>query len=496
MRRRTHGWARWALCLGAAGCAAEDGAVVVPDAGSTDRDVPRIDAVPLGPDIPPLDVGAIDRQSTPGVDTGAEGDAGEDAPDVMLTREQYCMGSGPPVLIGPPGMTSCTGRIAERVFRYSLCSCGDLGLAGFLRTDSYDSSRSGMPPGERGGAVGVNGNWGIVGYSQVGDTLTMAGLAALNLVGAHRIRGDFNLAGALNVAGTLNIERNARVRGNILGLGVLEIDRDLTQHPGSSALAVLRVRGARRTAEVNVLPPCPCRASELVDITGAIADGRVRNDNAVVGFSPSHFASVVGRQVTTLPCGRFYVDRVAGLGSIELRVDARTALFVGGDFDLAGFFDVRLGDRGELDVFILGNVLGTGYLRMGGTSRPSGVRIYIAGDRGFTLLGASRFVGNVYAPRAPVTLVGYMNLHGSLFASRISAAGDLDVHYDRSILRVGENCPPTDPPPPGACARCGGNCATGQACVNGNCGMCTTDGDCCEPLVCETRTGRCESIPP
>ncbi len=41
-----------------------------------------------------------------------------------------------------------------------------------------------------------------------------------------------------------------------------------------------------------------------------------------------------------------------------------------------------------------------------------------------------------------------------------------------------------------------GVCPTAQACVDGRCGGCRTDADCCEPLVCNTANQRCESIPP
>ena len=473
------------LGLAAAGCATEDTVVVDPDAGRTaaDAGVARLDVVRPTFDVVPLDAPAVDAPAT-------ATDTGPDAPEV--SRAEFCAGSGPPVEVGPPGAMRCAGRLAETLFRYGLCSCANLGLAGFLRTDSYDSA-VGMMRREHGGAVGVNGNYTIVGYSQIGDTLTMAGTSPLRLVGAHTVDGDFNLGGPLEVVGTLEVGRNARVRSNITALGPMNVRGDLVQQSGALALGVIRVDGRRSSGAVTVAPPCACGAGEIFDVVGAVRDAQDRNDNAAAGFDRARFNAVLGQQVTELPCGRFYVDRVAGLGSVELRVQGRSALFVGGDFDLGGFFNVVLGERGELDVFIAGSVLGAGYLRMGGTSRPSGVRIYIGGDRGFTLLGASRFVGNVYAPRAAVTIAGYMNLHGALFAQDIITGGDLDVHYDRSILRAGDACP--DEPMPAACRRCG-SCRASQACVGGTCGSCRSDADCCEPLVCATATGRCEPIPP
>ncbi len=483
--RRVRTVVQLAVGVVALGCAAGETHVIEPDAGVAARDATVHD---LDRPVQGLDVGALDR---PELEVSLPpADHGPDAPEV--SRAMFCEGSGPPVTVGPPGAMRCAGQLAETVFRYALCSCSNLGLAGFLRTDSYDSAR-GMMGRERGGAVGVNGNYSIVGYSQIGDTLTMAGIAPLRLVGAHTLDGDFNLGGPLEVVGTLDVHRNARIRSNITALGPMRVRGDLVHQSGAGVLGVLRVDGQRTNGNVTVDPPCACGPGELFDVAAAVRHAQVHNDNADAGFDPTRFNAVLARQVTTLPCGRFYAERVAGLGSIELRVEGRTALFVGGDFDLGGFFDVQLGPRGELDVFIAGSVLGAGYLRMGGTSRPSGVRIYIGGDRGFTLLGASRFVGNVYAPRAAVTIAGYMNLHGALFAQNIITGGDLDVHYDRSILRAGDDCP--EEPMPMGCRRCG-SCRASQACVGGACGPCRTDADCCEPLVCATATGRCESIPP
>lgn len=478
------GWALVSLTA-ALGCAAGDADVISLDAGR-----PAVDARPSPLDalVPRFDVQPLDIEARE--DSIALSDTGPDMPEV--SRAAFCEGSGPPVTIGPPGAMRCAGRLAETVFRYSLCSCNDIGLAGFLRTDSFDSAR-GMMGRERGGAVGVNNGYAIVGYSQLGDTLTAAGIAPLNLVGVHTLDGDLNLGGPLQVGGTLDVGRNARVRSNITALGTVRVRGDLTQQSGAFALGAIRVDGRRSSGAVAFDPPCACGAGDIFDTVGAVRDAEGRNDNLDGGFDRARFNAVVGAQVTTLPCGRFYADRVAGLGSIELRVEGRTALFVGGDFDLGGFFNVVLGPRGELDVFVAGSVLGAGYLRMGGTSRPSGIRIYIGGAGGFTLLGASRFVGNLYAPRAAVTIAGYMNLHGALFARDIRTGGDLDVHYDRSILRAGDACP--EEPTPTACRRCG-TCRASQACVDGRCGECRTDADCCEPLVCNTTSHACESIPP
>lgn len=475
---------RWFIALGLAGCSAsEEVAVVAPDAAPPAVDV-VMDRAVTPRDATALDVASPPPADAPGIDVAAD-----------LTREQFCMGSGPPVVVGDRVTMSdrCVGRLAEAVFRHAICTCTDLGLAGYLYTDSFDSGTGGGT-GERGGAIGINGSLGLVGVMRIGDSLTMAGSAPLRLIGAHTVRGDLALQGDLQVIGVLDAERNARIRGNLSALGPFNVRGDLTTPPGSLPLGIIRVDGMRRQAPVDVAPPCACRPSEIFDIASAVNDARRNNDNAAVGLRSNVLNAVVGEARVELPCGRFYLDQIAGLGSIALTVNARTALFVGGDFNLGGFFDVRLGPMGEIDIFILGSITGAGYLRMGRVSRPSKVRFYIAGDRGFTLAGAAGFQGNVYAPRAPVTIAGFNEMRGSLFAQRVATAGDLTIHYDRSILRAGDDCP--DPGRTG-CTGCGaGVCRATQACVNGACGMCRTDGDCCAPLVCETRNGQCLPLPP
>jgi autotransporter-associated beta strand protein len=97
---------------------------------------------------------------------------------------------------------------------------------------------------------------------------------------------------------------------------------------------------------------------------------------------------------------------------------------------------------------------------------------------------------------APVTIAGFNEMRGSLFAGRVATAGDLTLHYDRSVLRAGDDCP-AEPPPAGGCTGCGaGVCRATQACVSGACAMCRSDADCCAPFVCETRTGQCLPLPP
>lgn len=453
---------------GCSGCSASGTTSTGGDAGPGDGDGgPRMDAA-----RPPSDGAAPE--------TDASADAGG-----------YCEGIGPPVLVGDTtgAATDCAGSIAARVFNNSVCTCTELNVGGYFKTRSFHST---MDPTEvgSGGPVGVDGTDTTVGYTDIGGTFVIAGPTSLRFAGYMKAGGDFKANGAVDSAGLIDISRDAWVHGNITALGVLNVGRDLHQPAGATLFAFSTdVGGSRMPGDFTIGPPCDCTPEGIVDI-GAIVDrGQIDNDNASVPLDPGALASVVGLGVDiTLPCGRFYLDSIGGLGDITLHVAGRTALFVGGDVNALGVLDVQLGPDGELDVFIKGNLLSIGVGSWGTRDRPASTRIYVGGDGDVTLIGASGFVGNVYAPHARITAVGATTLYGSMFGRVIDMPGYLDVHYDRAILDVGDDCPP----PPGGCDMCSASCGS-SACIGGMCAPCTSDADCCAPLVCYP-DGTCSAL--
>ncbi|MFW5877410.1 MAG: DUF7305 domain-containing protein, partial [Myxococcota bacterium] len=109
-----------------------------------------------------------------------------------------------------------------------------------------------------------------------------------------------------------------------------------------------------------------------------------------------------------------------------------------------------------------------------------------------TLDDEATFMGNLYAPNAEVRVVSApLEVFGSVFAGRFDATADVAIHYDRGILRAGESC--EDDPGDDSCDGCG-DCRSSEACVGGTCGPCTSDADCCEPLVCDEETGECRAL--
>jgi len=431
--------------------------------------------------------------AVPGTDSAVPGDAGFDAGfDAAIDREAFCMGRGPIITVGDSTrMTdTCVGAIATRVFDNAVCSCMNANVAGYLRTRSFDSGMGTMDTAA-GAPVGINGEYTTGGYADVGGTFVVAGAGGIRFGGYLQVGGDARFGGDVNAISYIDVKRDLWVEGNVTNIGLLSVDGDVHQPSGRRLSTFPDIGGSRITSPFNVEDPCACEPAELVDIEAIVAAGVIDNDNSDVGLDPTMLETVAGLDVdVTLPCGRYHLTSIGGLGSITLHVPGRTALFVDGDVNALGVFDIDLGPDGELDLFIRGNLLSIGSGSYGDRSRPAATRIYVGGTGDVAIVGATGFVGNVYAPRARITAVGATTVYGSLFGREINMPGYLDVHYDRAILDVDRDCPP---PADGCGCGIGEGCTDHLGCVEGMCTACSSDADCCAPLVCHP-DGTCGSL--
>ncbi|WP_437679066.1 DUF7305 domain-containing protein [Sorangium sp. So ce131] len=393
---------------------------------------------------------------------------------------------GPSVPVVQDGTTThetCTGTLAEHTFGWALCSCEDTRVAGYLETDSFRSSRG--PESRRGGAVGVNRDYSTAGYADVGGTFTVAGSRDVLFGGVLKVGGDLKFAPSFDVAGVTKVGRDAWLGDTAFAIGVVDIERDLHMPAGKGfrGVPLVNVGGTEHVEAVEIAPPCPCGADQILDVSAMVDDGRLHNDNAAVGLDPDALNVVAGLGVDiALPDGRYYVHQIGGLGAITLRVKGRVALFVGDDLWASGLFRVELDPGAELDLFIRDNLVIAGAAKFGDESRPAAMRIYAGGTGDIALAGYNAFAGNLYAPEANIAIGGVGVIYGSLFGKNIVAPGALIAHYDESILESGDDC--DEPSTDGGCDE-SIECAGGQVCTEGSCGECTQDSDCAAPLVCQ-----------
>jgi hypothetical protein len=406
------------------------------------------------------------------------------------------MGGGPVVTVpdATPQGELCSDQLGRRLFNHALCTCEDTRFAGYLVTRSFSASQ-GSPLVAAGAPVGINDQLVSGSYVDVGGSLRVIGTTAF--AGFLQVGGDLELQEDLALPGYLEVARDAWLAEDAV-MTAATIGRDLLTQPGKWLPPPwVLVGGSWQQGAFSFDDPCPCGEDEMLDIAAIVADGLATNDNAEIPLDPGSLTGHVGYRRIELPCGRFYVDEISGVGDITLEVNGRTALYVGGDVSTIGRFDIEIGPDGELDLFIDGDLDQIGYGTFGDPSRPSRVRVYVSGSGDITFLGYQPVGANIYAPRARMISAGYIDMEGSLFLRELDAGAYINIAYDRDIVEEVDECeppdeePPSDDPPPECNDRCDALCGH-QTCdeSTGECTGCTTDADCCAPLICYS-DGRC-----
>ena len=307
-----------------------------PDAGAGDATVVPVDASVSSGDAAmdasaaldastPLDASGDDSSS---VATGNGGDANGLGVD---SRAAYCAGSGPPVSVGDnvSGVMECTGALAEFSFAHALCTCNNASVQGVLATGAFNSSVAAYQPGQTGAAVGVNEDFITAGVTDIGGSLAVDSTDGLTLAGAAIVDGDLQVAGSLSLAGVSSVGRDLWVGGNITSAGIIDVARDLHQPAGSFSIGLVGVTGSTISTPFTLDEPCACQDGEILDVAGIVTQGQAQNDDASIGLLPGAFDAAVGVLDQDLPCGRFYLDQIGGIGDVTYHVNGRTALFVG-----------------------------------------------------------------------------------------------------------------------------------------------------------------------
>jgi hypothetical protein len=196
-------------------------------------------------------------------------------------------------------------------------------------------------------------------------------------------------------------------------------------------------------------------------------------------------ASVAGPAELTIPCGRVTLSQIAGLGNITVHVTGMAALFIEGSVDVTGNVSFNIDPGAEVDVFVKQDLTVRGTLALANKDRPAAGRIWVGGAQAINL--QSPWVGNLYAPQAPVSATVGLDVWGSIVAYDFSTDVYASFVFDRAILSSGGKCI-APRPPAGLCTRCQW-CWGGSACVSGVCAACRTDGDCCSLSICAN--GQC-----
>jgi hypothetical protein len=244
-----------------------------------------------------------------------------------------------------------------------------------------------------------------------------------------------------------------------------------------------------------VPPPCDCVPSHEIPVAAIVANFQANNDNATIGLSPT---ALSGSQYTRLdlPCGVYYLDSVTNSVAVVIAAHGNTALAIGGNISPSSPLTITLDPTATLDLLVGGTISSQDQLNIGSIQYPALSRTYVAGTQGLSFSSGATLGSNLYAANAHFDWSAGSDIYGAVFAGDFSGSSSVAIHYDSAVLQQGSNCPPPPgtgpdggsggpPPPCGTCKDCGN-----QACINGGCGSCTSNGQCCAPLICVN--GNCQ----
>ena len=216
---------------------------------------------------------------------------------------------------------------------------------------------------------------------------------------------------------------------------------DGTLRLGGELVVIGTVDAPTRADYAPLSDPCDCSGDNYFDVATAVADAAVLNDNAAVDLDST--LMTVGEQevylplaVTTSRAG----TRWAAFGSSPR---GNVALFVDGSINTVGEGQLSVLSGGSLDLYV-GDALRTvGRVSVDGDD-PGAFRLFVGGDE-LVSVGEQAFVGHIYAPLAAIGLVGYTEVHGSVFGRRLDGVGELTIVYAGGATTPEETC--EDVPP-------------------------------------------------
>ncbi|MBA2665022.1 MAG: hypothetical protein H0U74_22235 [Bradymonadaceae bacterium] len=441
--------------------------------------------------------GACDRACADG-----EGcNNGTCVPAAVFQTPAQCRGGGRPIDLEGGDVDRCAGEVAEEKFRWAMCACQQVDLtSGGLYTDAFDSLQGPYVPGILGASVGINSNFKCTAPADIGGSLWVGGPHDLTLRG--KVHMDMFAGRHASAGGGVGIDvlQNAKVGATINpGGGGIRVSDTLTV-PATTSVGNGVTYGTLVREPVAVPLPCQCAPDEILPIPAYIAASRDKNDNALIGLDPSLLNGATNFRRLDLPCGSYYLNGINLGTDITIVAHGRTALFIDGNVNAARL--TMLASPGaELDVFIGGDITAAG-LNLGSPAYPAATRFYFGGSRRLVLSDSVDVNGFLYVYPGEIHITKNTEVFGGLFANKFSVSARLTIHYDRRILNAGETCREPDPDPdPDPDGDAGGHPDIGPGPDAGpgpdpdQCialaGSCTTDGNCCAPLVCDQ--GKCAS---
>ena len=143
-----------------------------------------------------------------------------------------------------------------------------------------------------------------------------------------------------------------------------------------------------------------------------------------------------GFDTYTIPSGDYRYESITIDGQAALTIDSNSRIYVHNDFTVGGQATVFSNEN--IEIFIAGNGDFAGQGIVNTSSIPSNLMIYGVGS-GNTLsfTGLNDFYGTFYAPESSIYMAGNADCFGSLIGGSVELAGNIEFHFDESLLHDG-----------------------------------------------------------
>jgi hypothetical protein len=195
--------------------------------------------------------------------------------------------------------------------------------------------------------------------------------------------------------------------GGVSAVGALVIYGDATPGPGQTVTGGGLVTGSTS--------PSP---------TPWVLDQPVYSVPA--GLAVTALTGTVGAAGTTT------VKRLSSWPSTDVTIQGNVTIYLEGDFSQNGHDEITIAPNAKLTIY---QSTGTFTLNGGGVvngsnKKPGDFTLISTSNAAVKLAGGAEFYGTVYAPKAPVTVIGNADSYGAIVGSTIDLGGTADFHYD------------------------------------------------------------------
>ncbi|HEY5947978.1 MAG TPA: hypothetical protein VIV40_20925, partial [Kofleriaceae bacterium] len=445
-----------------------------------------------------------------------------------------------------PYVPTCTqdidcGKNKHCFLTKNICTVPSDCTGGVLDTCEYPVKCVGASPGVpgtcAGGGVGVNGHDDGTNQdvspvasnsaaTHVGGQFWVFGSIGLAVKGNTQVKQRFLNKGNLDLTKSTHVWGEAIVGGAWSSGGntdmtidkLLSVVTPTTCNPLGSNVLTLNGGCSQLASFPAFAQPCGAK-TDLIDVKKIVRffANPANNDNALIGLQQDVLDNPTTSLRIDLPCGVYYFNSINAGKSVTIVVHGRTAIVVGGAIRISQkvIFDVE--PTASLDIFAGGVLNVSNDTTLGSPAYPRLTRLYLGDDackgsgtlltgedftdccsgvavggvctagggnlaQSISLSQGGHFNGLLWGGYGTFTHSNPLEMYGAIFTNHFDASGDTTVHFDNGVLRLGDECP--TPTTCGSCRDC-----NNQACNNGVCGSCSSDSQCCPPLVC--RSGTC-----